>query len=936
MKHTSIPFWSWNDKLEKDRLLEQIEWMKKESFGGFMMHARSGLKTEYLSDEWFDCIRFCVEKAKELGMQAWIYDENGWPSGFVGGKLLENEEFRERYLSHGIGAYDENAILHYDLDFDDLRLTSDKSTKNCLNIYETVSNSHVDVLNGEVVDAFIQSTHERYKEELGGKLEGKVEGFFTDEPQYSRVGVPLPKKITEYFKENYGQDPIPLLGHLFVKKDGYRKFRYCYWKGCQYLLLNNFAKKVYTWCDQNGVKLIGHYVEERNNYWQMMFNAGIMPFYEFMHYPGIDWLCRSYMNPNAVRQLASVVAQLGKKYSLTETFAMTGWDVTPRELKNIADYQYLLGCNLMCHHLVPYSETENRKYDHPAHFTPFNPWCEDSMKDINVHFDMLGEWLRQGKEPVRVGVLHPIRSAYFEYEYGKSKLLKELDGSFESLGEQLHSRRIAYHLIDETLLAKHGKVNGNKLVVGECEYDYLVFPKVYTMDKTTEQFLRSYVKAGGKVCLTDGKPTYLEGDPFDYDYLNSNITLDEIEKSNPYTVKVDGEMYTALNVVDGKKYVFALNKTDKELKFNIIADGQEFNAEYDVQTGKTKFVGKDLMLEGVCSKVFCYTDQEESVANSETIYIADGKYDLESFSDNYLTLDFASYSFDGINYSEKVAIVGIFQTLLQKRYEGKVYLKKNFDLRYLPNKLQLMAENPESIKITVNGSPVLFSDRHENEQGFKLADISKFAKLGDNEIVCEYYFYQKESVYFALYGKNVGESLKNALLYDTRIEPMYLRGDFGVYSSSFEKGKQKNVWTAKDFYVDTPKKQVENIITDGFPFFAGKIKLKKEFCCDGGKTKLHFSGRIHAVEVYVNGKRVDKVLFTDQLDVTNFVVKGKNVAEFIIYTGNRNLLGPHHESGVEESFGVGPHTFEKTGWWEEFKCHDYVERYTFMRFGFFD
>ena len=32
------------------------------------------------------------KRAKELGMEAYAYDENGWPSGFVGGRLLEDIE----------------------------------------------------------------------------------------------------------------------------------------------------------------------------------------------------------------------------------------------------------------------------------------------------------------------------------------------------------------------------------------------------------------------------------------------------------------------------------------------------------------------------------------------------------------------------------------------------------------------------------------------------------------------------------------------------------------------------------------------------------------------------------------------------------------------------------------------------------------------------
>ena len=98
----SIPFWSWNDKLEIDKLLSQIDWMKQNGIGGFFMHARSGLLTEYLSQEWMDCVRACTEYAHGQGMDAWLYDENGWPSGFVGGKLLEEPQNHDKYLTYNI------------------------------------------------------------------------------------------------------------------------------------------------------------------------------------------------------------------------------------------------------------------------------------------------------------------------------------------------------------------------------------------------------------------------------------------------------------------------------------------------------------------------------------------------------------------------------------------------------------------------------------------------------------------------------------------------------------------------------------------------------------------------------------------------------------------------------------------------------------------
>lgn len=92
------PFWAWNGKLEKNELLRQIEIMKEMGFGGFFMHSRTGLVTEYLGKEWFELINACADKARELGMEAWLYDEDRWPSGSAGGLATVEEKYRMKYL----------------------------------------------------------------------------------------------------------------------------------------------------------------------------------------------------------------------------------------------------------------------------------------------------------------------------------------------------------------------------------------------------------------------------------------------------------------------------------------------------------------------------------------------------------------------------------------------------------------------------------------------------------------------------------------------------------------------------------------------------------------------------------------------------------------------------------------------------------------------
>ena len=46
-QYRSAPFWSWNDDLEPEELSRQIRDMQQQGMGGFFMHSREGLETEY-------------------------------------------------------------------------------------------------------------------------------------------------------------------------------------------------------------------------------------------------------------------------------------------------------------------------------------------------------------------------------------------------------------------------------------------------------------------------------------------------------------------------------------------------------------------------------------------------------------------------------------------------------------------------------------------------------------------------------------------------------------------------------------------------------------------------------------------------------------------------------------------------------------------------
>ena len=197
--------------------------------------------------------------------------------------------------------------------------------------------------------------------------------------------------------------------------------------------------------------------------------------------------------------------------------------------------------------------------------------------------------------------------------------------------------------------------------------------------------------------------------------------------------------------------------------------------------------------------------------------------------------------------------------------------------------ISILAEETDKIFATLNGKKLDFNAVSNLDEIYSSADVADKIVLGQNNLVVEYEFYQHENVYFALFGEDVSESLRNCMTFNTMITAPFVCGKFGVYSNDFRAGNSKNVVHADEFTIAKAPKVVSNLVEQGFAFFAGNITLQRKFIAKSDKVKLKLNGRWHIADVYVNGKFVDTLIFTDTIDVSNFVVKGENTLEIKLY-----------------------------------------------------
>ncbi|MBR5427057.1 MAG: hypothetical protein IK118_01805 [Clostridia bacterium] len=495
------PFWSWTGELRGGELVRQAHIMKEMGLGGFFMHSRLGLITEYLGDEWFDRINEVADAAEKDGMEAWLYDEDRWPSGSAGGKATVDPRYRMKSLyvyesAPELADWDEGSFALYaaKLDGIDLYLYKelDVSAVSCREDAARAVEAAVVELSGEAEDApgewkalrfaivpdkpdsgyngttyldtmslaatehFIGLTHEQYARRCGDRLGRSIKGIFTDEPHRGHCfdnraenggvmscATAWTDDIFEEFEKRYGFACRPVLPELFYRKNGEKvaPVKLFYIDLVNALFLERFAMPINEWCEKHDMILTGHVLHEDSLMNQTVPNGSLMRYYEHMGIPGVDVLTEHNRCYWIVKQLASAARQLGKKQMLSELYGVTGWQFDFKGHKNVGDWQALFGINLRCQHLSWYTMEGEAKRDYPASILHQSPWYHD-YKTVEDHFARMGAVLAEGTPDCDVLLLNPIESlwcqAYAGWAHWIGNASPDVEPYEERYGELFH------------------------------------------------------------------------------------------------------------------------------------------------------------------------------------------------------------------------------------------------------------------------------------------------------------------------------------------------------------------------------------------------------------------------------------------------------------------------------------------------------------------
>ena len=613
-EYRGTPFWAWNCKLEKDELLWQIDNFKKMGFGGAHMHVRTGMATTYLSEEYMDLIKACVNKAKSENMLAWLYDEDRWPSGAAGGYVTKDKEYRTRYLlftptpysgvinrfesSRAGGARTENGYLlacfDIELDADGYLLSAkpidekeealhDKwyayvETPNETGWYN--NQTYVNTLDKKAMDRFIEITYEAYNRAISDEFDKTVPSIFTDEPQFTRkstlkfatdktdVTLPWTDDLPETFAKAYSEDLTAGIPELIWDRADKKAsvLRYHYHDHICERFTEAFADNCGAWCREHGLALTGHMMEEPTLESQTAALGEAMRAYRGFDLPGIDMLCAKFEYTTA-KQTQSAVHQFGYEGMLSELYGVTNWDFDFRGHKLHGDWQAALGVTIRVPHLSWVSMAGEAKRDYPASLSYQSPWWQ-KYSVVENHFARVNTAMTRGKPVVKVGVIHPVESYWLHWGPAEQTALvrDEMDQNFQNITEWLLFGGIDFDYISESLLPQQCEKGGAPLKVGKMNYDVIIVPGCETLRSSTLERLEAFAADGGKLVFAGRIPNLVDAE-------NSDRAEKLAEKSH----RIPLSKGTVLNAADAARLIDirdASGSLTEDLLYQLREDGE--------------------------------------------------------------------------------------------------------------------------------------------------------------------------------------------------------------------------------------------------------------------------------------------------------------------------------------------------------------------------
>lgn len=321
--------------------------LKAYGYGGTVINPKFNDET-LVTDEAIKLFKETADGIKAEGLDYWIYDENGYPSGQANGFTLKGHPeleakgffmirriaYEPRHTTFTIDDETDKIVwvakypvdassisqsyVQYDkmipVPFTESFVECDLATNEALFIfcqkpaYEGSHLTHnvssfkryINLLNPNAVKRFIELMYDGIESKCPEVFKN-AGAVFTDEPSlqtgYVRTYETWPYALAPYcdtifedYEREYGVSLLPYLPLIFENGAGYEAIRVNFYRLIAKLIARSFSGQISEWCRAHGTLFSGHYLCEESLKAHVFSYGDIVPVIMAADYPGIDIL----------------------------------------------------------------------------------------------------------------------------------------------------------------------------------------------------------------------------------------------------------------------------------------------------------------------------------------------------------------------------------------------------------------------------------------------------------------------------------------------------------------------------------------------------------------------------------------------------------------------------------------------------------------------
>ena len=586
-------FWMWNAKLDPAVLIGQLEDMHAHGMRSVCIHPfpkgfrrgilESHMEPDYLTPEYLDVFAKVVRRARELGMDAWLYDEGGWPSGGACGLVAKADVD---------GAFCRRRM----------QISSDGTPQMVVEPHAG-NPPYPSIIERGTTEAFLALTHDAYARAMPEDVGQTLRFAFTDEPNmppacaWDRSSLGWTADFDQVFRERKGYDIRPHVKELLRRKDEtddrLAQLRIDYHDVRADLFVERYMLPLRDWCRAHGMISGGHLngedVPERTTDYGY---GDLLRSLRAMDCPGVDVIWRQLFPPTDgrtattlpfPRYASSAMHQNGGKFALSESFAIFGDGCSPNEMKWLVDYQMVRGINRFV--LAYYAVSNARQWMllFEPHSGPVVPYW-----DFEPHWfryiERTAAFMANGRPGAEIAVYYDVRGIWAG---GADR--EAAAWSHYAAATALDRMNRDYDFVNDESLASAEVTGDGAIKVGAMTYRALVLPTSKWMTEAARAKLEVFRKAGGIVTDVGGLAAL------------------------PETLRIRGQDAVQLRVmkrIDGERDIYlvvneAKDALDVRIEFKENGSISRYDAEGDRLVAVASDGGKvDWHFEGCGSVIF--------------------------------------------------------------------------------------------------------------------------------------------------------------------------------------------------------------------------------------------------------------------------------------------------------------------------------------------